>query len=79
MLLQIINDANHVFADRHNWLSPLTRDEERKQFVARCCHWWNHTVCPAMDRIGAVWNEGKQRFELVPRRNPPNDGRGPRV
>ena len=64
VLLDIINDANRVFAGRHNWLSPMTSDEERKQFISRCCEWWNCFVCPAMDRVGAVWNEAHQRFEI---------------
>ncbi len=64
MLLNVINEANCFFAGRHNWLSPLTSDEDRQQFVARCCEWWNHSVCPAMDQVGAEWNETQQRFEF---------------
>jgi hypothetical protein len=63
LILNIINDANRIFGQRHNWLSPLTSDEEHKQFIARCCDWWNHLVCPTMARMGAVWDERKQRFE----------------
>jgi hypothetical protein len=63
MLLEVINDANRIFGHRHNWLSPLTSDQERKEFIARCCEWWNTIVCPTMDRIGAVWDNRKQRFE----------------
>jgi hypothetical protein len=73
MLLNVINDANRIFAQRHNWLSPLTSDEERQQFIARCCDWWNHLVCPTMDRIDATWNEGKQRFEFAQRSSSPDD------
>ena len=62
--MKTINAAHEVFQARHNWLSPLTSDEERRQFIARCCEWWNNIVCPAMDTIGAVWNEQEQCFEL---------------
>lgn len=64
VLLDIINDANRVFAGRHDWLSPMTSDEERKQFISRCCEWWNCFVCPAMDRVGVVWDEAHQCFEI---------------
>lgn len=47
MLLDVVNDANRIFAGRHNWLSPVTSDEERKQFIWRCCQWWNCFVCRA--------------------------------
>ncbi len=63
-LIAAINQANQIFADRHNWLSPTTTDQERMQFVARCCRWWNDVVCPTMEKIGVVWNERKQRFEI---------------
>jgi hypothetical protein len=64
LLVGVINEANHIFAGRHNWLSPLTSEQERQQFISRCCDWWNHFVCPAMDRVGAEWNETRQRFEM---------------
>ena len=63
-LVETINAAHEVFQARHNWLSPLTSDEERRQFIVRCCEWWNNIVCPAMDTIGAVWNEQEQCFEF---------------
>jgi hypothetical protein len=63
MLLEAINRANRIFGHRHNWLSPLTSDQERKEFIARCCQWWNTIVCPTMDQIGVVWDDRKQRFE----------------
>jgi hypothetical protein len=63
-LVKTINAAHEVFQARHNWLSLLTSDEERRQFIVRCCEWWNNIVCPAMDTIGAVWNEQEQCFEL---------------
>ena len=61
-LLAAINAAHDVFQNRHNWLSPLTTEEERKQFIARYCDWWNNVACPAMDAVGARWNEQEQRF-----------------
>ena len=63
-LLRVINAAHPIFRKRHNWLSPLTTDEERRQFIADCCAWWNETVCPTMDRIGAIWSERQQQFGL---------------
>jgi hypothetical protein len=62
--VKTINAAQEMFQNRHNWLSPLTSDEERRQFIARSCEWWNEIVCPAMDTIGAIWSEREQRFEL---------------
>jgi hypothetical protein len=73
-LLMAINAAHEIFQARHNWLSPLTNDEERKQFIVRCGDWWNKTICPAMDAIGAVWNEQRQCFEL-PLKQPTNKER----
>ena len=64
LLLATINAAHNVFQNRHNWLSPLTTNGERADFIAAACVWWNNVVCPAMDSIGALWNEDKQRFEL---------------
>ena len=32
-LVKAINAAHEVFQARHNWLSPLTSDEERRQFI----------------------------------------------
>lgn len=69
MLLDVIKDANRIFAGRHNWRSPATTEHDRQQFVSRCCDWWNYLVCPAMDRCGAVWNEAQQRFEIPARDN----------
>ena len=63
-LLATINAGHKLFQNRHNWLSPLTTDEERRQFIAAACNWWNNVVCPSMDRIGARWNEQSQCFEL---------------
>ena len=63
-LLAAINAAHDVFAGRHNWLSPLTSDDERRQFIARHCDWWNNIACPAMNSVGAVWNQQRQRFEF---------------
>lgn len=79
-LLAAINAAHGVFQNRHNWLSPLTTDDERKQFIARYCDWWNNVVCPAMDAVGARWNEQDQRFvaalkETYRRRGPGRSGR----
>ncbi len=65
MLLELINNANGIFGERHNWLSPSTTEHDRQQFISRCCNWWNYLVCPAMDRVGAVWNEERQRFEIA--------------
>jgi hypothetical protein len=65
LLLEVVNSANRIFAGQHNWLSPLTCDEERKQFIVRCCAWWNDCVGPAMDRVGATWNEAQQCFEIA--------------
>lgn len=65
VLLEVINDANRIFGERHNWLSPATTEQDRQQFISRCCDWWNYFVCPAMDRFGAVWNEERQRFEIA--------------
>lgn len=69
VLLEVINDANRIFDGRHNWLSPITTEQERQQFISRCCDWWNYFVCPAMDRFGAVWNEARQRFEIPENNN----------
>ncbi len=52
LLVEVINEANRIFAGRHNRLSPLTSEQERRQFIARCCAWWNHLLCPAMGRVG---------------------------
>lgn len=53
ILLGVINHAKRIFAGRQNWLSPLTSDEQRKEFISRCC-WWNRAVYRAMERVGAV-------------------------
>lgn len=61
ILLHAVNDANPIFGGPYHWLSPLTSDEERKQFISRCCR------RPAMERVGAVWNEARQCFEILER------------
>jgi hypothetical protein len=65
VLLEVANSAHRIFAGRHNWLSPLTSEEERKQFIVRCGAWWNDCVGPAMDRVEAAWNEAQQCFQIA--------------
>lgn len=35
MLLELINGANHVLGGRHNWLSPVTTEQDRKHVHLR--------------------------------------------